>query len=63
MNQLSGAGLAALGRGRAAASVKWIGARDSEARSSWRPALGRRRDRSLCLVLEQICPLPHSTPG
>lgn len=60
MNQLSEARLAALSRGRATASVKWIGARDSEPRSSWRPALGRRRVRGLCLVLEQSRP-PAST--
>lgn len=47
MNQLSEARLAALGRGHTAASVKWIGARDSEQRSSWRSALGRRRVRGL----------------
>lgn len=63
MNQLSEASFAALGRGRSAASVKWIGARDSEPCSSWRAALGRRPLRRLCLVLEQSCPLPHSTPG
>lgn len=60
MNQLSEARLAALGRGFAAASVKWIGARDSEPRSSWRPApLEGGAFAGLCAVLEQSCPLPH----